>query len=119
MPSPAYDAAFVEHVVETVTREVLLALAEADSESQAELACRHDCAEGLCVQMSCSGRSVFGSAPKRGERPYRRGLPLRADVVKCRACSNIAAQVAGLRRRVSWVHYTPPSSRHTDSCQNG
>ena len=62
MGAPAYDTEFLERVVETVTREVLLALVEAES----EVACRHDCAEGLCVQ-TCTdevGRVVSAGATR-------------------------------------------------------
>ncbi len=45
------DSKTVEHIVEIVTREVLLALAEKDHIA-AEVGehCKHECAEGICVQ---------------------------------------------------------------------
>jgi deoxyribose-phosphate aldolase len=52
MPGTTFstDPEFVQRVVETVTREVLLALHEADSSSNEVHACKEECAEGLCVQ---------------------------------------------------------------------
>lgn len=62
MAAPAYDTEFLERVVETVTREVLLALVEDES----DVACRHDCAEGLCVQTCVDevGRVVSAGATR-------------------------------------------------------
>ncbi len=48
-PSPA-DRALVQQVVETVTREALLAMAEQDAEENYGAHCTEECAEGLCVQ---------------------------------------------------------------------
>jgi deoxyribose-phosphate aldolase len=62
MAAPVYDTGFLERVVETVTREVLLALVEDES----DVACHHDCAEGLCVQ-TCTdavGRVVSAGATR-------------------------------------------------------
>lgn len=46
------DSKNVEHIVEVVTREVLLALAEQEQRSRAKAGqhCEHDCADGICVQ---------------------------------------------------------------------
>jgi deoxyribose-phosphate aldolase len=66
MVSPPYDVQFVERVVETVAREVLLALAETEAESRGEVVCTHDCAEGLCVQTcrDAVGRLVSAGASR-------------------------------------------------------
>lgn len=50
MKSKPLDRDFIEIVVQTVTREVLLALAEADSEQETGVACTEECYEGFCVQ---------------------------------------------------------------------
>jgi deoxyribose-phosphate aldolase len=49
----ALDAAQVELIVETVTRQVLLALAEEQQQvaAAAGASCTQECAEGLCVQL--------------------------------------------------------------------
>jgi deoxyribose-phosphate aldolase len=44
------DPELVQRVVETVTREVLLALSEADTDPDRAEVCKQECAEGLCVQ---------------------------------------------------------------------
>lgn len=45
------DPERVEHIVEVITREVLLALVEQDQAPQPKGAfCRGECAEGLCVK---------------------------------------------------------------------
>ena len=45
------DSKEVEHIVEIITREVLLALVERDQTQQPQSAfCRGECAEGLCVK---------------------------------------------------------------------
>ncbi len=52
MPSTTspLDPELVQRVVETVTREVLLALSETESRSRQGEVCKQECAEGLCVQ---------------------------------------------------------------------
>lgn len=52
--------------METVAREVLLALAETEAESRGEVVCTHDCAEGLCVQTcrDAVGRLVSAGASR-------------------------------------------------------
>lgn len=44
------DPQLVQRIVETVTREVLLALADAQREEESGVACKEECYEGYCVQ---------------------------------------------------------------------
>jgi len=44
------DRQLVQTIVETVTREVLLAMADAERERQSGVVCDQECYEGLCVQ---------------------------------------------------------------------
>lgn len=66
MSTPEFDLRLVERVVETVTREVLVALAEARSRPPGGELCSESCAEGLCVQ-TCTdavGRVVSAGATR-------------------------------------------------------
>jgi deoxyribose-phosphate aldolase len=66
MTTPAADPAFLERVVELVTREVLLDVAEQKARAGGQVACRNECAEGLCVQ-TCTdavGRVVSAGASR-------------------------------------------------------
>lgn len=44
------DQQLIQRIVETVTREVLLAMAEAEHEQETGVVCKDECYEGFCVQ---------------------------------------------------------------------
>lgn len=48
--SPSSERDSIRHLVETVTREVLLALAEEEHAHEHGTTCTEECAEGMCVQ---------------------------------------------------------------------
>jgi deoxyribose-phosphate aldolase len=50
MSTQDLDRKLVETIVETVTREVLLAMAEAEATEQTGVACAEECYDGFCVQ---------------------------------------------------------------------
>jgi deoxyribose-phosphate aldolase len=50
MSSSDLDQQLIQRIVETVTREVLLAMAEAKQEQDTGVVCKEDCYEGYCVQ---------------------------------------------------------------------
>ncbi len=65
------DSKTVEKIVEIVTREVLIALAEQEQRAQGEQQCTTECAEGMCVQM-CFDR--VGQVIRAGAERLTTGL---------------------------------------------